>query len=81
MVRRELRMEREIHVAVDRARLTRHAELRATGPPAIGFGIEHAVANQAEPAFPLGHEHVAVGEKSHAPRKRERLSDDDDRIL
>jgi hypothetical protein len=77
-VRGELRVERQVHVAVHRAGLAGDAEVACDRSAGNRLRVERAAVNQAQPAFPLGHEHVAVRQKRDAPRKRERLGDDGD---
>ena len=73
----EVRMERDVEQPGESA----HVHRRQAGDRRR---IEHAVADDAKPAGPLGDEHVAVRQPRHAPRMRQLAAstiDDADLVL
>ena len=64
-------MEHDVH----ESRQSRRADGRNTGDR---LRIEHAIADDPQPAAALGHKQAAVGKKREAPRMRDASRDDDD---
>ena len=78
MILGKTRMERDVHVAVDGARIARFAGPIGGRSAGDGLRIENAVADDAQAAGALGDQHVAIGKKRQAPGIFERLGDHDD---
>ena len=66
-------MERDVHVTVHGARQTGLAREECFWTARYRIGIELVVAQHADVALALGHEHRAVGQERQRERKRQRL--------
>ena len=77
MIFREARMEHYVHIAVDGARQARFAGAERCRSACDRLRIQHTVANDAQTAGALGHQHAAVRKKGRAEGVFERPGNDD----
>ena len=73
LVLRELRMQRDVHVAVHGARQARRARGERRRAAGDGIRVELAVAHHAQLAVALRDQHRAVGQERQRERKRQRF--------
>ncbi len=78
MILGEARVKNDVHVAVDGARVARFSTPNGRGSSGDRFGIENAIANDAQAAGALSHEHAAIRKKGEAKRIFEPLGENRD---
>ena len=75
VILREVRMERDVHISVHRARPARFSGPIRCRSAGDGLRIEHTLANNPQSPGALGHQHASVRKKRGAPGIFKRLRD------